>query len=156
VIVDAVAFAGENPDAAPVLDTVVAVPQVAKKLSLRECFESALRQIPTQNATIAVRRGYVEVTTFARANGNPTRGMVGPDTFEGPLEKVLEELADITGGNIIIDTRVKEQAKTAVKARFLNKVELETALSVLTDMAGLAWAAYFDAGRGAIYVTTRE
>jgi hypothetical protein len=156
--VDAQAFANENPDVMPVLDVPVRLPASPKKLSLAASLAVALGRVPINNATYFVSRGYIEITTYDRAYGitGISRGWIGPQTFQGPLEEVLDEMAEITGHNILIDPKVKDKVKTVVKAKFINKVEFSTALAVLTEMAGLSFTPHMDMGKGIYYVTTKE
>ena len=67
-----------------------------------------------------------------------------------PFAKVLEELADATGFNIVLDPRVGDKAKAPLSASLKN-VPLETAVRLLADMADLK-PVLLD---NVFYVTTR-
>ena len=67
-----------------------------------------------------------------------------------PLAEALEELADATGFNIVLDPRVGDKAKASLTAS-LKGVPLETAVRVLADMADLK-PVLLD---NVFYVTTR-
>lgn len=54
-----------------------------------------------------------------------------------PLEKALDDLADASGYNVLIDSRVEEKTAAKVSARLTN-VPVDTAVRVLADMAGLS------------------
>ena len=110
-------------------------------------------------ATWFVRNGVVEVTTVRayRAEFYPGR----PDgpfpplvsvAFEKlPLEEALKLVAEENDGNVVLDVRAGEKAKSPVTARFGN-VPLDTAVLLLADMAGLK-SVEVD---GVYYVTSRE
>ena len=55
---------------------------------------------------------------------------------EKPLAEAIRELRKLTGANIVLDIRVKENAKTLVSGTF-DGVRLLTALELLTDMSDL-------------------
>lgn len=54
-----------------------------------------------------------------------------------PLSSILDD--KFTWSNLIVDARVKDKTKVRVTAKFINAVEQETALRLLTDMAGLKY-----------------
>jgi type II secretory pathway component HofQ len=68
-----------------------------------------------------------------------------------PLEKALDDLADLSGFNIVLDARAEEKGSTKVTARLTN-VPIDTAVRVLADMAGLAVVRLDNV----FYVTTPE
>jgi len=97
--------------------------------------------------TFRVRAEYVEITTLAAA----TRERRIPGTeppqlvrlplvdaeFAGrPLEEALRELAGISDFSIVLDSRVREKAKTGISATFVD-VPLDTAVDLLADLADL-------------------
>ena len=53
------------------------------------------------------------------------------------LEKALDDLAEATGFNVVVDARVEDKAGVKVSARLAN-VPVDTAVRLLADMAGLA------------------
>ena len=70
-----------------------------------------------------------------------------------PLRQVLDEVSEISGISIILDTRVREKAAVAVPAYLMNRVVgvgLEKALYLLTDMADLKYVVVGNA----VYVTS--
>ncbi len=72
-------------------------------------------------------------------------------TFENRcLLQIVDKLA--SDAPIIVDRRVNRQAQRPMTVRFINPVTLETALAVLTDMAGLKYVVVGNA----FYVTSTE
>src|SRR5262249_55972820 len=56
-----------------------------------------------------------------------------------PCEEALRQIQDSAGLNLLLDPRVKEQAKTPVTVKLAN-VPVQTAVRVIADMAGLKLA----------------
>jgi hypothetical protein len=67
------------------------------------------------------------------------------------LADALQELSDVSGATVVIDTRAGEQAKAVVTANLM-RVPLETAVRVLADMGGLKAVAL----ENVLYVTTPD
>src|SRR5437660_3328447 len=71
---------------------------------------------------------------------------------EVPLDRALKELTDLSGGNVVLDhPGAKDAVKTQITAEFSN-VPLDTAVTLLADMAGLKTVTV----DRVIYVTTKE
>src|SRR5262249_27302350 len=54
-----------------------------------------------------------------------------------PLDEALEELAELTGAPVVVDSRLGDKAKTPVTATFRNTTTLENAVRLLAEMADL-------------------
>jgi len=110
------------------------------------------------NASYLVRPDYIEVTTPARVwqavrvEGERQRLPLVHAVFERlPLQTALEEVADLTGFNVVVDTRSGERALAKVSATLRN-VPVDTAVRLLADLADLQ-AVLLD---NTLYVTTKE
>jgi hypothetical protein len=94
-------------------------------------------------ATFIIRKESVEITTNQALRTQIWGGHPGPylplvyAAFQKrPLEQALDELAEQTEHNIVLDLRAGEKAKTAVTAH-LSNTPLDTAVSLLAEMADL-------------------
>jgi RNA polymerase sigma factor (sigma-70 family) len=111
-----------------------------------------LARVPAKSGAIfLLRNDRIEVTTwraFLRELGPASPKGKEDDTQrplplvrlsfrDSPLEKALNDIADASGYNVVLDGRLKEKGKTPVTARLLN-VPADTAARVLADMAGLS------------------
>jgi hypothetical protein len=67
-----------------------------------------------------------------------------------PLDEALREVAELTGINIVLDSRVDEKARQMPVSTHLQEVPLDTAVSLLANMAGLQSLALDNV----LYVTT--
>ncbi len=96
-------------------------------------------------ATFVVRGGVVEITT--RYNASPSNWRSGslprvppPEVsfaFEKrPLQESLQEIADATGVNIVLNAHSEDEGKTPVRAS-LRGAAVDTAVTILANMAGL-------------------
>jgi hypothetical protein len=104
-----------------------------------------------EETTFLVRRNRVEITTKKAASRDNLLKQTFVASFEQhPLELVLEDLADITGVTVIVDSRSKEKIRTAVTARFHNDVPLRDALRMVTESAELKLVIL----PGGLFVTT--
>jgi hypothetical protein len=129
-----------------------------------------LARIPTPSGTtFAVRGGVVEITTrrFAspsswqryrewqsegRYEGNPIFPPVVTIAFDKrDLQDALQEIADATSVNIVLDARSKEKGKTPITAT-LRDAAVDTVVQLLADMADLEAVTVDDI----LYVTTKE
>ena len=138
IFVDTQAFAEENPDAEKIEDTVVPVPGFPKKQKLAMVLRTALRRVRTNNATFLLRGGAIEITTMDRAKPENLLGYPITARFsKRPLDEAIDELSDLSGATIIIDSRVGDKAKTPVSASFKNTITLEGAVRLLAEMADL-------------------
>ncbi|MCI0457823.1 MAG: hypothetical protein L0Z62_12715 [Gemmataceae bacterium] len=136
ILVNDQAFKDENPEAPDIYDTLVKFPPWPRRMSVAHALRVVLSKVATGNATFLARRGHIEVTTEDRASLPHLLQEKITATFEKrPLEEALEELIDLTGAMIIVDTRLGEKARTPVSARLQNPVPLEWAVKLLAEMA---------------------
>jgi hypothetical protein len=87
------------------------------------------------NGTYVVRQGFIEITTLPNAQ-DCAKLKVQISAKQEPLNEVLEDLAEQTGANIVVDLRAEEKAQTFITAN-LQGVSLGTAVRVLANMADL-------------------
>ena len=134
--------------------------------------EKALRRILGRipvytGATFVVRGGVVEITTRRYASPSQWRlKSIAEDegSLQSPpppvvsvafdsreLRDALQEIADATSVNIVLDARAKEKAKTAVTMT-VRDAAVDTLVQLLADMADLQAVTVDDM----IYVTTKE
>jgi RNA polymerase sigma factor (sigma-70 family) len=131
-------------------------PIPSMKAPLRVVLNKILTRIPVPSgATFLVRKNHIEITTEAEAYSeiaapepqNPQNPLDDGGKYrllprvvqqfrKVGLEQALEEIADATGYNIVVDVRVEEKASVKVSARLMN-VPVDTAVRLLADMAGL-------------------
>jgi hypothetical protein len=129
-----------------VLNTDVAEKPVPamKNARLDRVLTCLLKRITVQSdATYLVRHELIEITTSRFRNaeiwglhGGPYLPPVTRNFRKVPLDKALEELAELAEFNIVLDVRTGEKGKAPVTARFLN-TPLDTAVQFLADMADL-------------------
>jgi hypothetical protein len=114
-----------------------------------------LARVPaTSGATYIIRRDVIEITTnqYAKREAEEENApLVHVQIDAVALEEALRDLAETANGNILIDPRAAEKAKTNVTAS-LSNVALDTAVELLADMADLK-AVRRD---NVLYVTTKE
>ena len=130
-----------------------------KNVRLRTLLRKVLARVPSvSGAEFLVRDDAIEITTGATQSAEiwgeytgPHLSLVNANLDKIPLENALEELAEQTGFNLVLDNRDAEKAKTTVSARLRN-TPLDTALRLLTDMTDLR-AVHLD---NVLYVTTKE
>jgi len=140
-----------NPNAVTeVLKLEVANPPIPPmKTTLDVVLRKILARVEVPSgATYIVRKDRVEITT-----GNALRTELGlPKLQDGEepgevvlvtrkinreaLRRVLNDIAEETGQNIVLDPRAKKEADTELTLNLTN-VPLDTALSLLADLAGL-------------------
>jgi hypothetical protein len=109
-----------------------------------------LSRMPTASGTtFVVRGGVVEITT--RRAASPSSWRSGQDLVPGApevsiafekreLQEALQEIADATGVNIVLDARAKDKGKAAITAT-LRDVAVDTVVRILANMADLEVAA---------------
>jgi hypothetical protein len=147
-----------------VLDRAIgkAIPKMTN-VSLETVLRRMLARIPSSSGTtFVVRGGVVEITT--RRYASPSQWGVGagesgtvfpPETsiaFEKrPLQEALQEIADATGVNVVLDARAGDKGKTPVTAT-MRGVGVDTAVQLLANMADLTILPV----ENVLYVTTRE
>ncbi len=135
--------------------------------------ETALRRILSRiqapsGTTFVVRGGVIEITTGRYASPSQWRRpeptvtqdsdvpvVPAPQTSvafdKRELRDALQEIADATGVNVLVDSRVQEKGKTPITASLQN-VDVDTVFKLLADMAGLQTVLVGDV----FYVTTKE
>jgi hypothetical protein len=139
-------------------------------ISVERVLPRILERVPSPSgATFVVRGGVVEITT--RRQASPLRWRWGqvervnsdeelpspkPPEITFAFEKrdlrdALQEIADATGVNIVLDGRAQDKGRTPITATMRN-AGVPSALTVLADMADLAVVPLEDA----VYVTTKE
>jgi hypothetical protein len=120
--------------------------------------EAALRRIlsrfPTASGiTFVVRGGVVEITT--RQAASPSTWKEAPEVSlafdKRELRDALQEIADATGVNVVLDARADNKGKTLVSAT-MRGVGVDTAVQLLANMAELTTMPV----ENVLYVTTRE
>jgi len=138
ILVDAQAFESENPDAEKFYDTVIKFPSFPKRQKAGMVLRFALSKVRSGNATYLLRGGVIEITTHERAKPESLlRYPIIARFNKRPLDEAIDELSDLSGATILIDSRLGEKAKTTVSAFFKNTVTLESAVRVLAEMADL-------------------
>jgi hypothetical protein len=140
-----------------------AIPKM-NNVTVETVLRRLLARIPsTSGATFIVRGGVVEITT--RRYASPSRWGTGleeggvtipaPETsiaFEKrELKDALQEIADATGVNIVLDARGGDKGKTSVSAT-MRGVGVDTAVQLLANMADLTVIPVDNV----LYVTTKE
>jgi hypothetical protein len=123
---------------------------VAPELALQRIL---LRIPSTSGATFVVRGGTIEITT--RQAASPSTWQLAPHVsiaFEKrPLAEALQEMADGTGVNIVLDARAGELGKMPVTAT-MRGVGVDTVVQLLANMADLRTLPVGNV----LYVTTRD
>jgi hypothetical protein len=135
-----------------------AIPKMTN-VTLERVLRRVLDRIPTSTgATFVVRGGAVEITTRRYAwpaSWGLARGPLPPHVSiafdKRELQEALQEIADATGVNIVLDAGCKDRAKTPVTVT-LRDVHTDTAVRVLASMADLLMVPYDDV----LCVTTKE
>jgi hypothetical protein len=131
-----------------------------KNARLDRVLRQVLARIPVASgATFLMRRDTIEITTNALARAEvwgegfdgPFLPLVNARLQKVPLDEALNQLADQSQFNIIVDKRASEKATTPVSGRFHN-LPLDTAVRLLVEMAELK-AVQRD---NALFVTTSE
>lgn len=72
---------------------------------------------------------------FAEISSGPMDGAIAIDEIRCRNQPLLEAVGEWS--TWVLDSRVKQKANIRVTARWLNQVEPDTAIRILTDMAGL-------------------
>jgi hypothetical protein len=138
LFVDEKAFWSENPDAEDLYESPMKFPRLPRRMAFKEALHLALAQLPSESVTFLVRKGVIEITTADRASPEALLKTKVRVIFDKrPLADALEELSDLTGFPILLDPRLGEKGRTPVSARFGNGVSLDTAVRLLSEMAGV-------------------
>jgi len=150
IMVNQAAFKEVSPDAVDIFETEVKYPPYPRTMSVATALNLALSQ-GSAEATFVVRNGFVEIVPAKHITPQVAFKQKLLAHFERkPLSEVIEELSDMSGISIQVDSRLTDTVKQPVSATFRNDVSLRDALVILTDMAGLKLVEL----PSAIYVTT--
>jgi hypothetical protein len=146
----------EPPDGKPepgILDTKVTLPLIPRKLTADLALRLFLSQLTDYQGTYIIRNGTVLLTTKNRGSvKNLLKEKVAASFHQTPLFEAIYKLSDQVGASVVIDPKFADRAFTPVTATFVHDATLESALTLLTDMAGLRLAV-IDNG---IYVTSPQ
>ena len=152
IVVDAEAFREEFPELIDIHEVELRSRGLPAKMSALNMLRQALKLLPVKSALV-IRAGRVEIVPSVRTSKEYMLNQTfNVDFKDRPLESALEELSELTGVSIVVDSRTKEKAKTAVSARFRDDVALQDAVRMLTDMAELK-IVYLVTG---MYITTPD
>ena len=156
IIINETAFKQDPPQIDSVSDQTVRLPKIVGVK-----FSTVLRLLADQvNGAYRVCGDHIEITTRARIwphLGLPWDALrvyapiVDAEFRNHELSAALQELADETGTNIILDARSPEKGKSPITATF-NGVPIDTAVELIANMAGLKSTVR----DGAFYVTSPE
>jgi len=145
------AFKEENPDAEKVSDTEIRFPGILKQLKVAQTLRFMLDQVKTNNGSYLIRPGYVEITTIERAGLSHLLGQGVHVRFQNrSLAMALEDLYELTGVPVILDTRAGRLSQMPITANFTNNATLGTVLVLVSEMAGLKLLE----GDNTLYITT--
>jgi hypothetical protein len=114
-----------------------------RKSPLATVLHKILARVPVRSgAVFLIRSDHVEITTAAAVRRelglrNLDIKLVWEEFGDVPLDRALKDMAETAGVNVVIDNRIKKQAKAKVTASLYN-VPVETAVEALARMAGLA------------------
>jgi hypothetical protein len=149
VLVDVVGFKNENPDAASPDDAPVQLR--GPSMTVAEALQMVVRQIPTNNGTLLLRRGIVEITTVDASNLDLLLTQKVLARFnKTPLVDVMRQLSEDFGISILADPRSQDKLQIPISAEFRGNMSVEFAVRVIADMADLGIAML----GGGLYVTT--
>jgi hypothetical protein len=123
---------------------------VPRRMRVGDLLQLMVAQLD-EESTLLIRKNRVEITTKKAASRENLLKQTFVASFDQhPLELILEDLADITGVSVIVDSRTKEKIRTPVTARFRNDVPLRDALRMVTESADLKLVIL----PGGLFVTT--
>ncbi len=123
-------------------------------MSVGTALQYALDQLPGQKAQVLIRNHMVIITTQRRGSLEYLINERITATFlDLPFNKVIGNLADMSGVSINLDPLVEEKANKKISAIFRNDVTLEGTVRIVTEMAGLK---LIDMKAGGLYITTSE
>src|SRR5262249_29849844 len=158
IIVDHSAFKDENPDRWPDPEALWNAQIKPPEPELQRTRWSAatvlgwgLASIETRNATFVVNPGHIEVTTVDRSPVENRLTQRINVRFRGrTLADAVEELYDLTGVAVVLDTRAGRAAQMPISATFTHDTSLGSALLLMSEMAGLKLVV----GDNIVYMTT--
>lgn len=144
-------------------DSAVALPKLVG-IKLETVLQMLLSQVASTDgvkATYRILPDHIEITTEldtcpeawqGKHRGKRAIPSVSADFDRLPLDRCLDRLAALTGINVVLDkSRAREAGSKSITTRF-NNVPVDTAVLLLTNMAGLEPVALDNV----LYVTTRE
>jgi hypothetical protein len=148
----------EDVMSAPIVETPLSK---MKDVRLETVLRKVLSRVPsTKGAVYRVRRDAIEITTW-----DVLREAVWGLDYDGPylplvharfdgqaLTDALRELAEQSDFNVVIDARAADKARAATVTARLTNTPLDTAVSLLADMADLEPVLTDNL----LYVTTKE
>jgi hypothetical protein len=150
--VDDEAYREDNADATPILNEEIRLRNLPQKTTIGHVLRQALKQLPVKSAMV-IRAGRVDIVPQSRTSKEYMLNQTfHVDFADRRLDAALEDLSELTGVSIVVDSRTKQKIQTTVTARFHDDVALQDAVRMLTDMAELK-IVYLVTG---IYVTTPE
>jgi hypothetical protein len=133
IIVDEMAFRTDA-DVADIQGALVKLDKV-NGIKLRTVLRLLLEQV---EAGILEQDGAIRVLPKKRLTPKILlREPISASYQKVPLAQALEELSDLTGVSVVIDSHVADQASKSLVTAKLNDVPLETAVRVLADSADL-------------------
>jgi hypothetical protein len=148
--IDNVAFKQEGQE--NVEESQVQLPP-SRGIRLGTILQSLLSRLEPVSATYLVQGNHVTIVPFSHGFDPQHLGgrqLLNVEFYERPLDKALQDLADLSGITVLLDPKVGKKAQTPVVATLQN-VPLRTAVRLLADMADLK-AVTVD---NVLYVTTR-
>ena len=138
-LINTAAFRYENPDA-PVEDSKFKFPKSPAKMELSRVLRILLSQVNTQNATFVVRPDHIEITTFYNAHPSTQLGYSMPIMIRNNVSrlKLLREIFERTGIDIVIDPQQAHKLRHKISAIFVNDVTIGTAIKRICSPVGLS------------------
>jgi hypothetical protein len=161
--VDEKAFAkaiGKDKPKSVLQDTIASPPlQKMRAVGLESVLRKILARVDVPSgATYLIHKGQIVITTQAAASEEvlgdsklPLPPLVHRQMQKRLLRDALDEVAELTDANIVLDESVGEKAKETVTARFLN-TPVDTAVRILANKANLSMVRVDNV----LYVTTPE
>jgi hypothetical protein len=111
----------------------------------------ALREmIADFGLTYGIAEGRILISTPDMVRERVFKQAVNLDAREIPMRRVLKRLADLSGVNVVLDSRVKEEPKITAE---LNEISLNTAVRTVAELAELKAVLLNEEG---FLVTTKE
>ncbi len=151
IVIDRPAFLEEYPEAEAAEETEVRLPIEPRRMSCGQLLRSLVSQLKTDNATCWVRPGFIEITTHSAAR---VEGLLYQKVHvrfhRRPLADALEDLYELTGVAVNLDSRAAPVGQMPISANFANDVSVGTVLLMLSEMAGLKLLV----GDNVVYMTT--
>jgi hypothetical protein len=135
---DANAIAKANEGAGDVETTQVRITKRDHPILLRVALQEILNQFMATNEegrlAYAIVEGRILVAPPKSLQSSVLRQPVSVEAEAMPLRKLLKQLADQTGVNLVLDPRIKEEPKVTIE---VHEVSLNTAIRLLAEMTDL-------------------